>query len=271
MRGDMTSVTVAQLALDVDDPAANRAAIEQAVRDAPSGVVVLPELAPTGYCFADPAESQRAAEPLDGPTVALLRMLAAERHSLVVCGIAEGAPGGPFNTAVAVDGSGLLGSYRKVHLWDREPEHFTPGDAAPTVLDTRFGRIGLVVCYDLEFPEWPRMAALAGAELLCAPVNWPATERPPGERPIEQVVAQAAASASRFAVAVADRAGPERGVDWVGGSIVVAQDGYPRTRPALGTPALLTAEVDIAASREKHWAERNDAFADRRPQRYRYA
>ena len=266
----MTSVTVAQLAIDIDDPAANRAAIERAVRTAPPGVVVLPELANTGYCFATRAESERAAEPLDGPTVTLLHALAAERDSLVVCGIAEKAEGGPFNTAVAVDGSGLLGTYRKVHLWHREPDHFTPGDAEPTVLDTRFGRIGLVVCYDLEFPEWPRMAALAGAELLCAPVNWPATTRPSGERPIEQVAAQAAASASRFAVAVADRAGPERGVDWVGGSIIVAQDGYPRTPPALGTPALLTAPIDIAASRDKHWAERNDAFADRRPELYRH-
>ena len=70
-------MTVAQLALDVDDRRANRAAIEQAVRAAPrGGVVVLPELANTGYCFATPAESERSAEPLDGPTVTLLRALA---------------------------------------------------------------------------------------------------------------------------------------------------------------------------------------------------
>ena len=270
----MTMVTVAQLALSIDDPAHNRAAMADAVQRAPRGVVVLPELAASGYCFRDAAESRAAAEPLHGPTAQLLHQLAQTTGSTIVAGIAEKAGDLVFNTAIVVDASGLLGHYRKVHLWAREGQHFTPGSAPPAVVQTTHGKIGVVICYDLEFPEWTRMAALAGADLICAPVNWPAGPRPVGERPIEQVAAQAAASASRVPIAVADRAGAERmaeaiGSDWVGGSIIVGSDGYPRTASALGKAAMLSAEIDLSATANKRWAPFNDAFADRRPDLYR--
>ncbi len=247
----MTNITVAQLALSVDDRAANAAAIAQAVRAAPPGMVVLPELAASGYCFRDAAESRAAAEPLRGPTYQLLHGLAQATGSTIVAGIAEWDDA-VYNTALVVDGTGLLGHYRKVHLWAREGQHFRPGSAPPAIVPTAHGRLGVVVCYDLEFPEWTRMAALAGADLVCAPVNWPAGLRPAGERPIEQVTVQAAAAASRVPIAVADRAGPERmgeeiGSDWVGGSIIVGADGYPLTAPALGQATLLTARLDLAA------------------------
>lgn len=269
----MTRITVAQLSLSIDDHAANTAAIAQAVRTAPGGIVVLPELVASGYCFRDTTESRAAAEPLCGPTYQLLHSLAQETGSTIVAGIAK-LDGAVYNTALVVDSSGLRGSYRKVHLWAREGQHFTPGDAPPAIVQTEHGSLGVVICYDLEFPEWTRMAALAGADLICAPVNWPAGERPVGERPIEQVSAQAAAAASRVPIAVADRAGPERmnediGSDWVGGSIIVGANGYPLTVPALGQAALLSAEVDLSASTNKRWAPFNDAFADRKPQLYR--
>ena len=104
--------------------------------------------------------------------------------------------------------SGVLAVYRKTHLWDRERLIFTPGDAVPPVLDTAFGRVGVLVCYDLEFPEMPRSLALRGAELLCVPVNWPVVERPPaGEHPPEQLTAMSAARVNRVFIAVCDRVG----------------------------------------------------------------
>jgi 5-aminopentanamidase len=83
------------------------------------------------------------------------------------------------NTAVVVDPDGLRAAYRKVHLWDRESLVFHAGEQPPPVLDTIHGRIGVMVCYDLEFPEWVHLPALWGAELLCAR----STGRGPRTRP----------------------------------------------------------------------------------------
>ena len=94
-------------------------------------------------------------------------------------------------------------------------------------MDTAHGRIGVMICYDLEFPEWVRAVALAGADLLCAPVNWPLLPRPDGERPTEMVRALAGAGMNRMPIAVCDRAGVERGQDWIGGSVIIDADGYP--------------------------------------------
>ena len=159
--------------------------------------------------------------------------------------------------------------YRKAHLWDREAEVFTPGTDPPPVVDTAHGRIGLMVCYDLEFPEWVRLAALAGAELLCVPTNWPREARPDGERPMEVLRAMVAASTNRMAIAVCDRCGSERGVDWVAGSAIAGPDGWLLAGPtAAAEPALLLADADLAAARDKALGPRNDALGDRRPDLY---
>ncbi len=138
--------------------------------------------------------------------------------------------------------------YRKAHLWDTEKKIFTPGDDAPPVVELPFGNVGLMICYDLEFPEWVRLAALRGADLIAAPVNWPASTLPPppGERRGEVVSAQAAAWFNGVFVAVADRCKAERGVDWVGGSVIVGHRGYPAAGPLCeDRAAMLTAAIDL--------------------------
>lgn len=92
----------------------------------------------------------------------------------------------------------------------------------------------MMICYDLEFPEWTRPAGVGGADLLAAPTNWPAVSRPAGKPAIETVNVQAAAASNRMFVVAADRCGAERGVDWVGGSLIVGPDGYPVAGPAAG-------------------------------------
>ena len=159
--------------------------------------------------------------------------------------------------------------YRKVHLWDREQLVFTPGDGQPPVLDTPYGRIGLMVCYDLEFPEWVRTVALRGAELLCVPTNWPRDWRPSGERPMEVLRAMVAASTNRMAVAACDRCGPERGVEWVAGTVIAGPDGWLLAGPPpQAEPALLVADLDLTAARDKAIGPSNDVLADRRPALY---
>jgi len=130
------------------------------------------------------------------------------------------------------------------------------------------GRIGLRICYDLEFPEWVRTVALEGAELLCCPVNWPLYPRPVGERPTEIVKLQANATVNRMFIAAADRSGRERGQDWLGGSVIVSADGFPLTDLKLGEETLRLATLDLAEARNKAISARNDVHADRRPELY---
>jgi predicted amidohydrolase len=261
-----------QLALDVEDPgecrrrAAN--AIEHSAQQG-ANIVVLPELAATGYRFQSMREVESVAESTDGPTLTQWHALAA-RHGIVVVGgfVEAGEDGRCHNSAALVDASGVRAVYRKVHLWDEESRWFAPGTDMPPVVRTPFGRLGVLVCYDLEFPEWVRVAALNGTEVLCAPVNWPLFPRPEGERPTEVVKVQADAGVNRMYVVACDRVGPERGTDWLGGSVIVDPDGFPLTELRLGLEAVVTARFDPHEAADKAITPRNDVFADRRPQLY---
>jgi predicted amidohydrolase len=161
----------------------------------------------------------------------------------------------------------VLAVYRKAHLWDREQEWFAPGDEPAPVVDTPVGRVGVAVCYDLEFPEVTRGLAVRGAELIAVPTNWPLVDRPAGERPPEVVIAMAAARVNRVAIACCDRAGTERGQVWTEGSTIVSADGWPVAAAGPG-PGAATADVDLGRSRDKRIGARNDALADRRPELY---
>jgi len=271
-----TAVAVAQLALAVGELGANREAARAAVaRAAAAGarLVVLPELSDSGYVFRDAAEARSlASSAAAGATVREWQSLAAAHDLAIAGGFCElGADGKLYNSAAVVDASGTRAVYRKVHLWDREKEIFTPGDAAPPVVELSFGNVGVMICYDLEFPEWVRVAALSGADLIAVPVNWngPGWPVPAGERSGEVVCAQAAAAANGVFIAVADRCGAERGVGWVGGSVILTRGGYPAAGPVCeDRAALLTAVIDVRRARDKRISDRNDLFTDRRPDLY---
>jgi predicted amidohydrolase/dienelactone hydrolase len=276
---DPTVIAVAQLAITIGEPDANRKAAAAAVAEAAAAkatLVVLPELCDSGYVFGAVAEEAQAeagalASPADdSDTLRQWHALAAEHHLVIVGGFCErGADGQLYNSAAVVDASGTRAVYRKAHLWDKEKLVFTPGDAPPPVVDTAVGRVGVMICYDLEFPEWVRLAAIRGADLIAAPVNWPYAARPAGERPAEVVKAQAAAATNGVFVAVADRCQDERGVSWISGSLIAGPDGYPLAGPVLqDRPAVLTATCDLRQARDKSLDGDNDLLADRRPSLY---
>src|SRR6478609_10155182 len=265
-------VACAQIRLLIGDTPGNRTtareAVEAAARDG-AQIVVLPELASSGYVFADRAELSSLAEPRDGPAVAEWANLAEALRITIVGGFPEAAGDAVYNSAAVVDPTGMRGVYRKAHLWDSENSVFDRGDDLPMVLDTDHGRIGVILCYDIEFPEWVRAVALSGADLLCAPVNWPLLPRPAGERPTEMVRALAGAGMNRMPIAVCDRVGVERGQDWVGGSVITDADGYPLALGEYGKPGNVTADVDLTQSRVKKFNEYNDVHGDRRTDLYR--
>lgn len=268
-----TVVACCQLAPKIGDLAYNRTLTERAIRSAAlqgAQVVVLPELIQSGYLFADRNEALALAETWEGPTLRLWQALARELNIVVVGGFCEHLPDDELaNSAALIDPQGLRAVYRKAHLWDAEKEIFRAGNAAPPVVETVHGRIGMLICYDLEFPEWVRLPALAGADLLCAPVNWPDGPRPQTERPAEVLRVQANASVNRMFIAACDRYGHERGVGWVQGSVIVDADGYPLAGPAeQGGEQMLLASLNLAEARNKRISARNDLHVDRRPSLY---
>jgi predicted amidohydrolase len=251
----------------VGDLAGNLAMAQDAARAMAArgaSVVVLPELVTSGYCFESLEEARSVALPAGHP--ALAAWSAEAGGAVVIGGFAElGADGRLYNSAALVDRTGVRAVYRKVHLWDTEQLWFTPGDAPPPVVGTEHGRIGVMVCYDLEFPEMVRSVALRGAELLAVPTNWPWVDRPDGWPAPEVVIAMGAARVNRLAIACCDRSGVERGQRWNEGSAVIGADGWLLATADAGRAC---AEVDPAASRAKAISPRNDALADRRPDVY---
>lgn len=145
--------------------------IEAADRGA--DLVCIPELAYTGY-FLESTQLQELAEPIDGPFVQTLRKVAKEKGVFVIAGYAENVniPGRMYNSAIFVDDKGsVVGNMRKLYSWGQEKLKFHEGTELP-VFDTPLGKIGIMICYDVEFPEPARIEALKGAEIIVVPAVW---------------------------------------------------------------------------------------------------
>jgi len=265
----MTRIACAQIDPAIGAVAANFELTAAAVADAVAqgaDVVVLPELATSGYMFADADEARSAAlYPSDS---AFEAWRSAAGDAIVVGGFCElGDDGLLYNSALAVDRDGVIATYRKTHLWDREKLIFTPGEKLPSVLATRHGAIAVMVCYDLEFGEVTRKVALDGAELIAAPVNWPLFPRPEGERPGETITAMSTARVNRVVIAVCDRAGVERDQPWTEGTVIVDPDGWVIAEAGPGA-GLAIADVDLSRTHDKTLTELVDLFSDRRVDLY---
>ena len=265
-------IACCQFAPDVSDPVGNvsrvREHIAQAVAEG-AQIVVLPELATSGYIFRSVDEARAAAVRADGEELQAWAQEAARADALVIGGFCELASDGRlFNSLALVDGVGVRVVYRKLHLWDEEARWFTPGEQPAPVVATRHGRIGLAICYDIEFPELTRGLALGGADLIALPANWP-HEEPPDGRPVLHSLAAMTAYWNKVFVAVCDRCGTERGCEFEGGSAIAGPDGALRAGPVRGRgPDTLYADVDLTQARDKRTSAHNDAFADRRPEHY---
>jgi predicted amidohydrolase len=216
-------------------------------------IVVLPEMIIPGY-VADRERLMAIAEPIDGPTVGAWTKLAARVDGYVVGGFCEADGDAIFNTAVAVGPEGLILHYRKVHLFDDEKLAFQPGDLGFPVVETRFGRIGVCVCYDLRFVEVVRIMALNGADMICVPTAWLSgfdEERwddkgmPPQAR---GAVLQA--NLSQVFIACASQAGEHGGRFFLGGSCLVDPYGALAAGPLPGSEfATQVTEIEISAAK----------------------
>ncbi len=236
-------------------------AFESAAGAAPQ-LIVAPELASSGYVFADRGEASTLAIGRDDARLrALTRTLGAQ--TVAVVGFCERDGDDLFNSAAVLTREGIVAVYAKSHLWAAETTIFTPGSAPGIVVDTPIARLGVAICYDNEFPEVPRSLALAGADILALPVNWPLVARPTGEHPPETIQAMAAARSSRLPTLIADRHGSERGVAWTGGTAIIDGDGWPVAVGSDTAEAIL--DITPGVKTIGPW---NDLFGDRRPEIY---
>jgi predicted amidohydrolase len=237
-----------------------------------ASLVVLPELANSGYVFKSRKEAFSLAEPVpEGPTTRAWAE-AAQRYGLyLVAGIAELAGDRLYNSAVVIGPKGYIGTFRKVHLWNEELLYFESGDLGFPIFDTAIGRIGVGICYDCWFPETFRLCALQGADIVCVPTNWvPIPGQAEGREAMANILVMAAAHSNSIFIACADRIGTERGQPFEGQSLIVSCTGWPVAGPASrDREELVYAEIDLGAARTKrNWNAFNQVLRDRRADVY---
>ena len=257
-------VAVGQAEFTIGDVESNLATISALAGDAAAAdaeLIVLPELAPTGYTTGTVIRER--AEPLGGPTMADLAEVARAHELWLITSVPELYGEQVFNTGVVLDPEGALqGSHRKTHLFGSERELFSAGDRATTTVSIGPFVVAVLICYEAEFPEMVRAAALAGAGLVAVPTATAAFG--PGSRFARQVIGARATENNVF-VAYANHCGPAAEGDYMGGSVIAG----PRTEIAgeVGTDrAVCTATLD-PTDRDTA-AAKLPYLADRRPELY---
>jgi predicted amidohydrolase len=242
-------VAVAQIDPKLAEPARNLEVCIARLEDASAAgaeLLVLPECAIPGYVFDSLEEALPFAEEIPGPSTEVLTAACARLGIHAVCGLLERHGDGVRNAAVLVGPDGLIGAYRKTHLPFLGVDRFvTPGDELP-VFDTPLGRIGIEICYDLRFPEVTRTLALAGADIVALPTNWPTAARANAE-----LLVPARAYENCVYVLVSNRVGRERTAEFCGRSQIVDPAGTRLAETDATSEELLVAEVDVELARDK--------------------
>lgn len=227
-------------------------------------LVVLPELFSTGYQLniVGPRIAELA-EPVDGPTVTALQEAARAAGSYVVAGLAltHDLTGVVYNSSVVIDRDGaLMGVYDKQHLWALERFYFRSGSECP-VFDTDFGRLGVMICYDMGFPEVARMLALQGADLVVCPSAWCAEDMD-----VWDVNAPARALENTVFLAAVNRYGVEDDLVMPGHTCLCNPRGHVVSRLEEESEGVLHAEIDLGTVAA--FRERSPYLRDRRPDLY---
>jgi predicted amidohydrolase len=259
-------VAMVQFAPVFGDAQENLRAIEEACSGLSADLVVLPELCTTGYQFRDRQELLELAEPDDGPSIKALAGVATACGGRLVAGFAEKENDLVYNSAALVGPEGVLGIYRKVHLFSEEKRLFEPGDAGFPVFRVGGVPLGMMVCFDWIFPESARSLALGGAWVIahCANLVLPFCQDALITRALE----------NRVFIISCNRTGTEERVAgqkyvFTGRSRIVGPDGKVLADGPPDAPAVITAEIDPRRADDKKVTPLNDVVRDRRTDQYR--
>ena len=268
------------------DPAANLGRTTEAIRDAAkrgAQIVCLEELFRSQYfCREENADRFDLAEPIPGSTTEAMSKLARELGIVIVASIFERRAAGLYhNTAAVLDADGaLLGLYRKMHIPDDplyyEKFYFTPGDLGFPNFDTRYGRIGVLVCWDQWYPEGARLSSLRGANILFYPtaIGWHPSEKTQfGGAQLDawRTIQRSHAIANGIFVAAVNRVGfegpPENGLEFWGSSFFADPFGQIIAEASTNKEETLIVECDLRHMEEvrRNWPflrdRRTDAYA----------
>jgi predicted amidohydrolase len=252
------------------DAETNIKRVKELLRDKEFDLMVMPELANSGYLFSTFDELEKASEEIPGgPFCSSLKEIAAGYDAYIVSGICEKAGESYCNSSVLVSPDGKIDVYRKTHLFYEEKKWFLPGDTGFNVFEIespKFGKvkIGMMVCFDWIFPESARTLALKGAQIICHPSNLVLQycQKAMFTRAVE----------NRVFTITANRTGTESSsnnkLTFTGESVIVDPKGNYLYRGTADGDECFVVEIDPAIALDKHATDLNDVFLDRRTDFY---
>ena len=232
------------------------------------------------FCQSENHDYFQLAEPIPGPSTVAFQKLAKKHRVVIVASLFEKRASGLYhNTAVIIDADGkLLGIYRKMHIPDDplfyEKFYFTPGDTGFRAWQTRYGKIGVLICWDQWYPEGARLTALQGAEILFYPtaIGWHPSEKQEygaNQHGAWETIQRGHAIANGCYVAAVNRVGHEApdggsGIEFWGQSFVADPAGAVIKKAAVDREENLLVEVDLAAvdAQRTHWPFLRDRRID---------
>jgi predicted amidohydrolase len=253
------------------DVTRNLDSVERMIESVETDLLVLPEFFASGYFFRSVDDVRAVAEPIpDGPTTRRMVAWARRTGGTIVGGLPEVDGQAFYNSAVVVNGGGLVGKYRKLHLYYEEKLHFQPGDLGLRVFDTADSgsseyRLGLMICFDWYYPEAARTLALAGADVIAHPSNLVRRDCP-SAMPIR-------ALENHVFTVTANRTGTEvrngETLTFIGQSLICSPEGDVLAQLGRDDAGLVHAEIDATRSADRQITRHNNLFSDRRPDSYR--
>ena len=262
-----------QMDIAISDSDANLSAVATHTEAAVANdamLVVFPECTLTGYCFDTLEQAQAVALSVGDADVQRVAEIAKQHDTHIIVGMLESAEDGAvYNSAVLVGPKGVLGVYRKTHLPHLGVDRFTtPGKLANQIFDIDGLKIGINICYDCSFPESARVLALAGADIVILPTNWP-----PGSGRVSDIIPNTRALENNIYFMSVNRIGTEKGFDFIGKSKICDPLGGDIAFANHANEAILFGEIDTHWSRKKHLVavpgqHEVHRFKDRRPDIY---
>ncbi len=283
--GTVVNLGLLQSACSPDPQANLRRTLILAERAARQGaqIICTQELFRSQYfCQSEDYENFKLAETIPGPSTKAFQKLARQHKVVIIASLFEKRAAGVYhNTAAIIDADGtLLGKYRKMHIPDDplyyEKFYFTPGDLGFKTWETRYGKIGVLICWDQWYPEGARLTALQGAQILFYPtaIGWHPTEKKQqGEKQhgAWELIQRSHAVANGCYVAVANRIGREKlagvggdGIEFWGQSFVAGTSGELLAKASTNQEEILAVPVDLAQvdTTRTHWPFLRDRRID---------
>ncbi len=228
---------------------------------ADSNLIVIPELANSGYNFRSKEEAFSFSEEIHRSVyIDFLCMKAREHNLFIVSGINEREGNKLYNSAVLVGPTGLIGKYRKIHLFFNEFDIFEPGNLGLPVFDIGICKTGILICFDWIFPEVWRILALKGADVICHPSNL--------VLPYAQQAVPVQGMLNRTFTVTSNRIGTEKNLTFTGKSIIADPLGKTLLTASSDKEEVGFVEFDLSMARNKMITPRNHLFDDRIPRLY---